>query len=75
VIGVARVSSLSADTGAPIVHVTDDNLAVAVTETAPAVAVAVTAPGSSSHKYSQYRTAILVSSGPKCIEGSGIGSC
>jgi hypothetical protein len=73
--GAAGVYRLSAETGSPIVQVTDDSRAIAVTDTAPAVAVAVTGPGSSSHKYSQYRTAIFVSSGPKFIEGSGIGNC
>ena len=72
VIGADRLSRLSAETGSPIVQVTDVIFAVAVTETAPAVTVADTAPGSSTHKYSQYLTAIRSGSGPKFIDGSGI---
>ena len=74
VIGATRLARFSAEAGSPIDQVTDVNRAVAVTDTAPAVAVAVTTPGSSTHMYSQYFAAILLSSGPKCIDGSGIGS-
>jgi hypothetical protein len=53
VIGGAAELSASGEIGSPIVQVTDDNCAVAVTETAPASAVAVIGPGSAVHKYSQ----------------------
>ena len=72
VIGAARPPKLSADTGSPIVQITEVIFAMAVTETAPAVTVADTTPGSSTHRYNQYFTAIRLGSGPKFIEGSGI---
>ena len=74
VIGADRLPRLSAETGSPIVQITDVIFAVAVTDTVPAVTVADTTPGSSTHRYSQYLTAILSGSGPKFIEGSGMDS-
>jgi hypothetical protein len=49
-IGADWVPRLSAETGSPIVQVTEDSRATAVTDTAPAEAVAVTPPGSFTHK-------------------------
>ena len=74
VIGADRLARFSAETGSPIVQVTEVIFAVAVTETAPAVTVADTTPGSFTHRYSQYLTAIRLGSGPKFIDGSGIGN-
>lgn len=75
VIGTAAELSASGETGSPIVHVTEDSRATAVTDTAPAAAVAVAVPGSVTHMYNQYLTATLLLSGPKFIVGTGIGSC
>ena len=73
--GADRLDRSSAEAGSPIVHVTEDSRATAVTDTAPAAAVAVTVPGSVTHIYNQYLTATLLLSGPKFIDGTGIGNC